>query len=48
LKAVDPVCHMEMNPEAVAARLSLDGRDRAFCSEQCLKMFVATPDKYAG
>jgi hypothetical protein len=39
---------MEMNPEAVAARLSLDGRDRAFCSEQCLKMFVATPDKYAG
>ena len=48
LKAVDPVCHMEMNPEAVAARLSLDGRDRAFCSEQCLKMFIATPDKYAG
>ena len=45
-KVVDPVCGMEMNPEAVAARLSLEGRDRAFCSEQCLRMFVATPEKY--
>jgi class 3 adenylate cyclase len=46
-KAIDPVCAMEMNPEGVAARLSLDGRDRAFCSEHCLRMFVATPEKYA-
>src|SRR5262245_41217676 len=47
-KALDPVCHMEMNPESVAARLSLDGRDRAFCSEQWLQMFLASPDKYGG
>ena len=33
-KAIDPVCRMEMTPEAVAARLSLEGQDRAFCSEQ--------------
>ena len=46
-KAIDPVCGMEMNPEAVAARLSLEGRDRAFCSEQCLRVFVARPEKYA-
>jgi len=45
-KVIDPVCGMEMNPEAVAARLSLDGHDRAFCSEQCVRMFVATPQKY--
>ena len=45
-KAIDPVCGMEMNPEAVAARLSLEGQDRAFCSEQCLRVFVATPEKY--
>lgn len=36
-----------MNPETVAARLSLEGQDRAFCSEQCLRVFVATPEKYA-
>src|SRR5262249_4048365 len=45
-KAVDPVCGMEMNLEAVAARLSLGGRDRTFCSEQCLRTFVASPEKY--
>jgi len=47
-KAVDPVCGMDLDPAAVAARLSLEGRDRAFCSDQCLRMFVATPDKYSG
>jgi len=46
-KAIDPVCGMEVSLEAVAARLSLEGKDRAFCSEQCLRIFVATPEKYA-
>jgi YHS domain-containing protein len=46
-KAIDPVCGMEVSSDAVAARLSLEGQDRAFCSEQCLRIFVATPEKYA-
>ena len=45
-KAVDPVCGMEMSPAAVAARLTLEGNDRAFCSEQCLRLFVAARRKY--
>jgi adenylate cyclase len=44
--AVDPVCGMEMIPAAVAARLSLEGTDHMFCSEQCLRLFVAAPEKY--
>ena len=32
----------------VAARLALEGEDRAFCSEACLRKFVATPEAYSG
>ena len=45
-KAVDPVCGMEMIPAAIAARLSREGRERVFCSEGCLRLFVAAPEKY--
>jgi YHS domain-containing protein len=44
---IDPVCGMELGPGEVAARLSLDGRDQAFCSEDCLRKFVRAPEKYA-
>jgi class 3 adenylate cyclase len=47
-KVFDVVCGMEIKPAEVAARLSLDGRERSFCSEKCLRMFVAAPEKYAG
>lgn len=47
-RLLDVVCGMEMNPTEVAATLSLEGRERAFCSEKCLRMFVAAPEKYAG
>ena len=46
-KAIDPVCGMELRPTEVAARLSLEGRERAFCSDECLRQFVASPEKYA-
>ncbi len=46
-KVIDPVCGMELGPGEVAARLSLDGRDQAFCSEDCLRKFVRAPEKYA-
>jgi len=46
-KAVDPVCGMELGPGEIAARLSLEGAERAFCSEACLRKFVASPESYA-
>ena len=47
-KALDPVCGMELAPLEVAARLSLERDDRAavFCSEDCLRRFIAAPDRY--
>jgi class 3 adenylate cyclase/DNA-binding transcriptional MerR regulator len=45
-KVIDPVCGMELAPTEVAARLSVEGRERAFCSETCLRMFVEAPEKY--
>ncbi len=45
-RAVDPVCGMEMGAAEVAARLSLEGAERAFCSEACLRKFVASPEQY--
>lgn len=47
-KEIDPVCGMELAPVEVAARLSVEGHVRAFCSETCLRMFVEAPGKYRG
>jgi len=47
-RAIDPVCGMELGPTEIAARLSLEGADRAFCSEACLRKFVASPEAYSG
>jgi adenylate cyclase len=43
---LDPVCGMEIGKEEIAARLTMDGRDFAFCSDDCLKRFVKSPSKY--
>jgi adenylate cyclase len=45
-KVIDPVCGMEISAEEVAARLALDGKDRQFCSDDCLRLFVANPERY--
>lgn len=45
-KAVDPVCGMELGEDEAPARLSLGGKDRAFCSEACLRQFMAAPERY--
>ena len=47
-KMIDPVCGMELRPAEVTARLSLEGQERAFCSDECLRLFVASPEKYSG
>ena len=46
-KHIDPVCGMEMSDAEVSARLTLEGEDRCFCSEDCLRKFVASPERYA-
>jgi adenylate cyclase len=43
---IDPVCGMEIGPREIAARLALDGRDHAFCSDDCLRKFVKSPSTY--
>jgi YHS domain-containing protein len=30
----------------VAARLAMEGKERVFCSEDCLRRFVAAPERY--
>jgi len=45
-RAIDPVCGTEMGTAEVSARLSLEGAERAFCSEACLRKFVASPEAY--
>ena len=47
-RLADPVCGMELGVEEVAARLSLGGQERVFCSQECLQRFVAAPERYAG
>ena len=41
----DPVCGMRILEEA-AARLTWSGVEYSFCSEDCLKRFVAEPARY--
>src|SRR5262245_1438300 len=45
-RSQDPVCGMELRPEEVVARLSIDGIERSFCSDECLRRFVAAPERY--
>ena len=46
-KVVDPVCGMELGAGEVTATLTLEGEERAFCSDECLRRFVAAPEKYS-
>ena len=45
-KVADPVCGMELAPAEVAARLSVEGNEQAFCSETCLRKFVQARERY--
>ena len=48
-KERDPVCGMELAAEDVAARQSLEheGRELAFCSDECLRRYIAAPERYS-
>lgn len=43
----DPVCGMEIEPQAAFAARQSKGQTYYFCSENCVKQFDATPEKYA-
>lgn len=45
-RVIDPVCGMELGPGEVAVSLTLDGTAHSFCSEDCLRKFVASPERY--
>ncbi len=45
-KAIDPVCHMEVDKSQLAATHVHDGVTYYFCSRGCAKAFAATPDEY--
>lgn len=46
VRALDPVCGMELGPGEEAARLAFEGHERVFCSPRCLQRFVAQPELY--
>jgi class 3 adenylate cyclase/DNA-binding transcriptional MerR regulator len=45
-RAIDPVCGMELGVTEVAVSLTLDGVVYSFCSEDCLRKFVVSPESY--
>ena len=45
-RLVDPVCGVEMLAPEVAARLTSEGVERAFCSDECLRKYVMSPEAY--
>ncbi|HYZ97780.1 MAG TPA: adenylate cyclase regulatory domain-containing protein [Acidimicrobiales bacterium] len=45
-RMTDPVCLMELDPGRAAAQLTWHGTDLRFCSDDCLRIFIATPDRY--
>jgi len=42
----DPVCGMEIHPEAAVASEEHDGAVFYFCSESCHRAFLADPHRY--
>jgi adenylate cyclase len=45
--AVDPVCHMAVDPERAAGRLVHGGAAYFFCSLECAGVFARHPERYA-
>ena len=46
VRAVDPVCQMELDDESARARLDWQGQSQLFCSEGCLRRFLDDPARY--
>ncbi|WP_225320576.1 YHS domain-containing protein [Streptomyces luteolifulvus] len=44
----DPVCGMQISPDAAAEHREAAGHTYYFCSPQCATTFDADPDRYLG
>jgi Cu+-exporting ATPase len=44
-KVQDPVCGMEIDEASAASRVTYMGQIYYFCSEECKKIFKATPQE---
>ena len=47
MKVKDPVCGMEIDPDAADATETYEGRPYHFCSTYCHEMFRHEPSRYA-
>jgi len=45
MKAIDPVCHMEVDPATAAGKSEHGGVIYYFCSTGCKRSFDQDPDK---
>jgi Cu+-exporting ATPase len=45
-KVKDPICGMDIDPAAAAAKRSINGSDYYFCSDHCAATFDADPHQY--
>ena len=46
VRAADPVCGMELDEPSAAAQLNRQNERILFCSQECLRRFVVSPEKY--
>ena len=46
MKAIDPVCHMEVDTETAEWISDYNGQKYYFCAPGCKKAFDADPEKY--
>jgi Cu+-exporting ATPase len=45
-RAIDPVCHMTVDPATAPASVSYQGKTYYFCSPSCARKFEADPTRY--
>ena len=46
MNAIDPVCHMEVDPPTAAGKSEYRGVTYYFCSTGCKRSFDQDPEKY--
>jgi len=46
--AIDPVCRMTVEPGQAAGNLTYQGIEYHFCSLECVRAFLASPEDYIG
>ena len=47
LRAMDPVCRMEVDPATAAGHITYNGKSYYFCQAGCLETFMKDPTSYA-